>query len=175
MTLLQWKHTCGCVPSRPCGSCSGCSGLCSSRSESPGSRPSDLACACERACSSASRSHSVPSSPLQDRSVRISFNTHKAYMRLNATCKRLEGEVEEECLPTLYNTPGVEAAAHPLPFGLHHSVAANDCKRNAFLMGGQKESANQNCLAGGGWRLCKRCFFLTAIFSFALISARVQF
>lgn len=74
-------------------------------------------------------------------------------------------------MPTLYNTPGVEAATHPLPFGLHHSVAANDCKRNALLMGGQRESANQNCLAEGGWRLCKCCFFLTAIFSFVLISA----
>lgn len=90
VTLLQWKHTCGCAPSPPCGSCSGCSGLCSSRSESPASRPSDLACACERACSSASRSHSVPSSPLQNRRARISFNTHKANMCLNATCKRLE-------------------------------------------------------------------------------------
>lgn len=68
-------HTCGCVPSQPCGSCSGCSGLCSSRSESLGSRPSDLAYVCERACSSASRNHNVPSSPLQNHSVTISFNS----------------------------------------------------------------------------------------------------
>lgn len=59
------ERTCGCVPSQPCGSCSGCNGLCSSHSESPGSRPSDLAYACERACSSASRNHNAPSSPLQ--------------------------------------------------------------------------------------------------------------
>lgn len=79
--------------------------------------------------------------------------------------------MEEESVPTLYNTPGVEAATHPLPFGLHHSVAANDCKRNAFLMGGQKEPANQNCLAEGGWRFADVASSLLPFYSFVLILA----
>lgn len=36
---------------------------------------------------------------------------------------------------TFYDAPGVQAAPHPLPLGLHHSVAANYCKGNAFLKG----------------------------------------
>lgn len=36
---------------------------------------------------------------------------------------------------TFYNTPGVQTASHPLPFGLHHGVAAYYCKGDAFLKG----------------------------------------
>lgn len=135
--LLQWKHTCGCVPSQPCGSCSGCNGPCSSRSESPGSRPSDLAYVCERACSWASRSHSVPSSPLQ--TMARGSAGHTDTRALKCWTWWAGGQT-----PTLHDAPGVETASHPLPFGLHHCVAANDCEGNAFLVGGKRGSQSED-------------------------------
>lgn len=35
--------------------------------------------------------------------------------------------------PTLDDTPGVKASSHPLPFGLHHCIAADDGKGDAVL------------------------------------------
>lgn len=41
----------------------------------------------------------------------------------------------EETYCTFYDAPGVQTASDPLAFSLHHCVAANYCKRNAFLLG----------------------------------------
>ena len=59
------RLTCASSPAPPCGSCSGCTGPGSSRSGSPGSRPSGPACGSGPACSSAAGSRSARGSPLQ--------------------------------------------------------------------------------------------------------------
>ena len=47
---------------------------------------------------------------------------------------RVRTPAGERVYPTFHDAPGVETASHPLPFGLHHRVAADHCKRNALLV-----------------------------------------
>ncbi len=49
--------------------------------------------------------------------------------------KSLKLAMNQESGRTLHDAPGVEATSHPLPFGLHHRVAANYRKGNALLVG----------------------------------------
>lgn len=70
---------------------------------------------------------------------------------------------------TLHDAPGVKPAPHSLPFGFHHSVAANDCKGNTFLVGRiGKVIKLKDVLKRFGWKICRSsvwivsfCFYLS--------------